>query len=115
MSMDQLVKRFVDIALEQDKALLMVDIAKFNRLFGQMEAVKGELKARPGDQRRVLLDLYHHPNAQVRLKAAKATLAVAPQGARRVLQTIVDRREFPQALDAGMTIDAIDDGTFVPS
>ena len=33
MSVDQLVKRFTAIALEQDKALLMDDIAKSIRLF----------------------------------------------------------------------------------
>jgi hypothetical protein len=80
-----------------------------------MEAVEGELKARTGDQRRALLVLYDHPNAQVRLKAAKATLAVAPQAARRMLQIIRESKEYPQAGDAGMTIRAIESGIFRPT
>ena len=71
----------------------MDDNAKFNRLFWQMEAVEGQLKARIGDQRRALLRLYDHPNAQVRLTAAKATLAVAPEAARRLLRTIADLKD----------------------
>ena len=93
----------------------MDEIAKYNRLFDQMEAVEEELKVRGGDQRQALLGLYDHPNGHVRLKAAKATLAVAPEAARRALQSIIDRREYPHALDAGMTIRALNDGTFVPT
>ena len=115
MTVDQLVVQFTDIALAQDKALLMGDIAKFNRLFDQMEAAEGELKARAGDQRRALLRLYQHRNAQVRLKAAVATLAVAPDAARRKLQEIADSREYPQAGDAGMTLWNIDRGVFTPT
>jgi hypothetical protein len=94
---DQLVERFVKIALEQDHALLHDEIAKFNKLYDQMEIVKESLMQRPGDERRALLGLYEHPNAQVRLKAAIATLAIAPEAARRALQRISDRAEYPQA------------------
>ena len=115
MTVEQLVERFTDIALGQDEAIRMDDNAKFNRLFEQMEAVKEELKARDGDQRRALLRLYKHPNAEVRLKAVKATLAVAPEAARRMLQAIADSNEFPQAGDAGMTLVNLDRGIFRPS
>lgn len=115
MSVDQLVARFVDIALAQDQALLMDEYAKFNRLYGEMEAIEHQLRARDGDQRRTLVRLYEHPNAQVRLKAATATLAVVPQAARQKLQAIADSREYPQAGDAGMTILGLDDGTFRPT
>ena len=115
MSVDQLVERFTSITLDQDKALRTSNHAKYNRLFDEMEAVKQELRARQGDQRRALLRLYDHPNAQVRLKAVKATLAVAPDLARRMLQTIAESREYPQAGDAGMTIDALDRGIFKPT
>jgi hypothetical protein len=91
MTEDQLVEFFIALALAQDKALLQSEYAKFNRLFDQMEAVEQELKARPGDQRRALLRLYEHPNAQVRLKAVKATLAVAPADGRRMLESSRDR------------------------
>lgn len=115
LSIDQLVERFAEIALAQDKALLMDEIATFNRLFNQMDAIKTELKSRAGDQRRALLGLYHHPNAQVRLKAAVATLAVAPKSARRKLQEIQDSHEYPQAGDAGMTLVNLDRGIFKPT
>ncbi len=84
----QLVDRFVEISLAQDLALLRREISKFNRLFDQKTAILNELKIRGGDQRRLLLQLFLHANAQVRLNAAKATLAVAPVAARNQLQTL---------------------------
>jgi hypothetical protein len=115
MNVEQLVQRFVAVTLAQDEALLMDEYPKFNRLFGEMEALKQELKARDGDQRKALLGLYEHPNAQVRVKAATATLAVAPEVARRALQVIADSQEYPQAGEAGLTIAALEDGTFRPT
>ena len=115
MTVEQLVERFTAIALDQDQALLMHEYTKFNRLFDEMEAVESELKVRHGDQRRALVSLYEHPNAQVRLKAAEATLAVAPESARRMLQSIVDSREFPQAGDAGMMLRNLDREVFKPT
>ncbi len=115
MTVDELVQRFTVIALDQDRALLRNEYAKFNRLFNEMEAIKNELQARAGDQRRALLSLYDHPNTQVRLKAVKATLAVEPDSARRMLELIADSREYPQAGEAGMTIDNLDSGVFKPT
>lgn len=115
LSVDQLLERFTAIALEQDQALLMDEIARFNKLFDQMDAVKKELKSRSGDQRRALLALYDHPNIQVRLKAAVGTLAVEPESARKLLQTIAESREYPQAADAGMTLGELDRGIFKPT
>ena len=114
MTVEQLVERFAAIATDQDEAMRKDDNAKFTRLFWQMEAVEGELKARLGDQRRALLRLYDHPNTQVRLTAAKATLAVAPESARRLLQTIADSKDVPQAGDAGMSLDNLERGIFKP-
>ncbi len=115
LSSDQLVERFTALALEQDEALRDDEIAVVNKLFHQIEAVEEELKNRAGDQRQMLTILYRHPSAQVRLKAAEATLAVAPEAARMVLQTIKDRGEFPQALDAGMILRELDRGVFKPT
>ena len=114
LTLDQLVERFTGIALDQDKALLRREHGKFNRLFDEMEAVEGELKARSGDQRRVLLHLYEHPNAQVRLKAVKATLAVAPEPALGMLKAIAESRKYPQAGEAGMSLDNLESGIFKP-
>jgi hypothetical protein len=115
LSVDQLLERFTAIALQQDQALLMDEIARFNKLYDEMDAVKIELKRRPGDQRRALLALYDHPNIQVRLKAAVGTLAVEPAPARELLQTIASSREYPQAGDAGMTLVNLDRGIFKPT
>jgi hypothetical protein len=114
-TVEELVEQFVAIALAQDTALDMNEIGKFNRLFRKMDAVKLELKSRPGDQRRALIPLYNHPNAQVRLKAAKSTLALAPEAARQTMQKIIAGREFPQALDAGMLIRSLDRGEYKPT
>jgi hypothetical protein len=115
LSADQLVERFATIGVDQDKALLRREHAKFNRLFDEKRAVERELKSRNGDQRHALLNLYSHPNAQVRLNAVKATLAVAPEAARAMLHVMAESREYPQAGDAGMTLDALDRGIFKPA
>ncbi|ODR99585.1 hypothetical protein AUC69_08065 [Methyloceanibacter superfactus] len=79
MTVAQLVERFMAMALDQDDALLDGRHAKYNRLYDQMVTLETELRLRAGDQREGLLPLLLHPNAQVRLKAAIATLTVAPE------------------------------------
>jgi hypothetical protein len=115
MTVDQLVKRFAEIGIAQDEALLENNITKFNRLFDQMEAVEIELKSRRGDQRRVLLTLYKHLNIQVRLAAAKATLAIAPKTAQDALHAIKASKFQPQALDAGMSLRNLEQGIYRPT
>jgi hypothetical protein len=115
MTVNELVELFAEIGIAQDQALLDDEIGKFNKLFDRMHMVNEELKGRTGDQRRALLRLYNHPNAQVRLKAAKATLAVAPDAARNMLETIANSREFPQAGEAGMSLWNLEQGIFNPS
>jgi hypothetical protein len=115
VTVDQLVERFTAIALDQDKALQRGQHAKFNRLYDDLEAVEQELKNRAGDQRRALIGLLAHPNAQVRLKTAIATLALVPDAARVTLQTISDHNEYPQAVYARDMIAALADGGFIPS
>jgi hypothetical protein len=114
-TVSELVELFVVIALAEDEALLYDDVPKFNELFSELSAVKKELKARDGDQRRALIGLYSHKNAQVRLMAAKATLAVEPEQARGLLEALASSHEFPQAGDAGMTLLALDEGIFKPT
>ena len=111
----ELLQLFVSIALEQDDALLMDEIGRFNRLFDKMQAVVHELRAREGDQRRALLSLYDHPNMQVRVKAAKATLAIVPEAARGALEAIRASKVQPQALEAGMSLWNLDRGVFKPT
>jgi len=73
------------------------------------------LKAREGDTRSALTCLYDHPNIQVRLNAAYATLAVAPQPARQVMEAIAAMKWHVQALDTGMTLRWLDDGRYKPT
>jgi hypothetical protein len=108
MSVEILVKRFAEITRSQDQALLVGQIAKFNRLYDRMMEVHDELKSRPGDQRIALLGLFDFPNMQVRLQAAKLTKEVAPLEARAQLQAIADSKWFPQAGDAGMSLSFMD-------
>lgn len=115
MTVDQLVQCFTAIALDQDKALRKGQHAKFNRLYDDLDAVQRELKNRADDQRQALIALLRHPNAQVRLKSAIATLALAPDTARTTLQTISDQNEYPQAAYARDMINALGDGRFIPS
>jgi hypothetical protein len=115
LTVTQLTEKFLALALAQDKAEFNDEIGKYNRLYREMQLVKTELKARTGDQRRALLPLLGHPNAQVRFMASVATLAVDLQSARRALQVISDRDEYPQAADARGMMKALDDGTYVPT
>ena len=111
LSVENVVERFVDLALKQHDAELFGKIAKYNRLYDQLVAIAVELKNRPGDQRSALVPLFGHPNPQVRLMAAQWALAVAPAAARQTLQEIWDRKEFPQAAYACETLMALDEGT----
>ncbi|GIK80860.1 MAG: DUF2019 domain-containing protein [Pseudorhodoplanes sp.] len=115
MTNQQLAQRYIEIGLAQDEALLMDEYGKFNRLFESMRAIEKELQSRDGDQRRILLNLLSHPNEQVRLNTAKATLAIAPAEARRTLELLARARLGPQSGDAGMCLWALDEGIFKPT
>lgn len=115
MTTDQLVTRFVDLALAQDEALLDDRIATYNRLYKDIDEVRAELRSRLGDQRYALVKLLTHENAQVRLKAAITVLALVPEEARQVLQNIIDQKEYPQRAYAWDILDGLDKGTYVPT
>ncbi len=110
----QLLEQFRVLGLEKGKARLDGRIARHNRLYLQLEAVKAELKARSGDQRRALAQFYHHSDPQVRLDAALATLAIFPEQAQEVLQTIIDRSDYPQVANAMHALMNVRDGTRIP-
>lgn len=116
ISTGALVDLFVRLALEQDEAELAFDpVSKVNKLFRNLTAVEAELKSRSGDQRHALIPLFAHPNPHVQLKAAKATLAIAPAAARQVLEVIAETCYGPQKLEAGMTLSNLDAGIFKPT
>jgi len=114
LSVDDLISRFEKICLEQFEASMQFNSSRYNRAFDAMMAVSNELRGRPGDQRRALTTLYDHPNEQVRLKAAIHTLALFPEDGRAVMQKLIEDRIYPQAGDAGMLLDSLDEGRYVP-
>jgi hypothetical protein len=114
-SVQELVARFLSIGLAQYDAAYVVDTRKYNRLYAMMADIRKELKRREGDQRRALLPLLDHPNVQVRMMAADTLLAISPVLARKALESVREAKIYPQAMDAGMTLRALDNGTFVPS
>jgi len=115
MGTDELIDLFRDYAVQQDDAMLGEEQAKANRLVWELKEIVDELKAREGDQRAALLKLYPHPNAQVRLNAIKATLAVAPEAGRKALEALASSREYQASGDAGMTVWALDQEIFKPT
>ncbi len=115
LTTEQLVTRFAEIGVEQDDALLRDQISRFNRLFDSKTLILTELGSRSGDQRRALLKLFDHPNLQVQLNAAKATLALDPVAARHKLEEISEMKWAPQGGDAGMSLWNLDRGVFKPT
>lgn len=115
LSVEQLVERFADLALQQYQAELHGEIAKQNRFIQQGWGVEEELKNRPGDQRRALVRLFEHPNAQVRLNAATATLATIPTEARMALENLAASNVYPQSGEAGGRLRNLDSGFFKPT
>jgi hypothetical protein len=90
------------------------DIRRSNALFRTIRTIEKELKARAGDERRALIALYAHPNIQVRLNAAGATAAIAPEAARASMQAIRALKWNPQSMDAGMSLWFWDEGIWQP-
>lgn len=115
MTTEQLVQLFTELAVQQDAALLYRAQGEVNKLYFKLDAINKELKSRPGDQRSALLPLYDHKNMQVRVKAAKATLAIAPEAARAQLEAIRASGWQPQALEAGMSLGFLDEGVYKPT
>ena len=115
LSTSELKLLFEQLCIEQYNALERDEIAAFNRRYDRIQAIQDELKSRPGDQRRVLMELFGHRNMQVRLTAAHATLALDALAARRELQAIADSKWYPQAANASMALDSLDSGFYKPT
>ncbi|MBV9065728.1 MAG: DUF2019 domain-containing protein [Methylobacteriaceae bacterium] len=115
MSLDELVTAYASYGLEQDQAMLREEQARANALVFTLKSIEDELKTRPGDQRSALMRLYDHPNAQVRLNAIRATLAVAPARGRAALEVLAKSKQYPAAGDAGMSLWALDQGIYKPT
>jgi hypothetical protein len=115
ISVDELVERFNAIALAQYDANWLLQTARYNRLFKKMTEVENELKSREGDQRRALMPLLRSSNVQVRMMAAFALLAIAPELAVKALESVRDVHEMPQSAEASSMLGAVREGTYIPS
>ncbi|CAH1655050.1 conserved hypothetical protein [Hyphomicrobiales bacterium] len=115
LTTEELKRLFEQLCIQQYDALEDNAIAGYNKRYNTILAIQNELKSRPGDQRRILMSLFGHPNMQVRLTAAHANLAVDYIAARRELQAVVDEQWFPQSGDAGMTLWNLDRGFYRPT
>ena len=113
LTVDELVRRFLELGLAQDESLLSGETRKHIRQIYAMRDVEWELKARPGDQRRALVALYGHRNAQVRVKAFTSTLAVESTALQR-LEELAVSGEHPQAGEAASRVRNIANGVFRP-
>lgn len=114
LSAPDLVEIFAALGVLKDQAMMTDDRAEVRRLLDHMWAIEDQLKSRKGDQRRALLALYDHRNPGVRLAAARATLAVAPTEARRMIESIAEGRHMHYSGDAGMCLLNLDSGQYVP-
>ncbi len=114
LSVAELISLYIDNGLREYAALDRFNTREYNSICDLTWAIEDELQSRLGDRRRELLDLYTHPNLQVRLNAAKATRSIAPDQCRAQLQEISDLQWNPQSLDAGMALHAWDEGIWKP-
>lgn len=110
MTSEELVALFEQISIAQSEALDRFETARFSRLFQKKTRVVSELRARPGDQRRLLFPLYHHRNKQVQLNAARNTYMLNRAEAHAVIEQIAASRWQPQAGDAGMSLWRLETG-----
>jgi hypothetical protein len=114
-SNEELVEKFAEMSVAQDRAMLYEKQATVNELYWEMKAVDDELRKRGREARLALLRLYEHPVRNVRLNVAKCTLAVAPVAARRVIEEIARSGVMPEAADARGCLRNLDNGVFKPT
>ena len=115
MSATEIVNAFEHFCIEQYDAMEGNENTRANRLVWKVHELEMELKSRSGDQRYLLKALYGHPNMQVRLAAARATLIADYGAARRELQAIVAEQWYPQTAEARMCLDNLDSGFYRPT
>lgn len=112
---NSLIEEYVTLCVGEDEAIEAFDNRKFKRLFNRRMVIVDELKARLGDDRKLLIPHLQHANRQVRLNAAHDLIVVAPDQARSTLEAIAASKYYPHAADAGMALRMLDNGTFVPT
>ncbi|HYM17657.1 MAG TPA: DUF2019 domain-containing protein, partial [Micropepsaceae bacterium] len=74
-----------------------------------------ELRARGQEARKALVRLLDDGNTRVRYAAAAKLLAVAPERALATLKDVAASYKMPEAGEAGMALDLLDQGIFKPT
>ena len=115
LSVEQLVGIYEGVSVEEFDALELGDMPSVRKLFSKLESVDQEIRARGIEARRKMLPLLNHRNPQVRINAAKALLAIAPEEARSALELLASRGPSIQRLDAKMCIRHLEEGVFKPT
>jgi hypothetical protein len=110
-----ILKRIEEIGLKQFIHLDGLEVRKYNILFRELVKLVSMLRDQNEDRRIILKKHYSHSNLQVRLNAAKNTLAVYPEEARAQLRAIELTNRHPQAMDAGMCLSNLENGIFKPT
>lgn len=108
----ELVRRFVENAIETDQASILNKPRKFKPLYHECMAIKEELRSRDGDKRRLLVALYDHENLQVQFNAAEATLAIDPS-AKSVVERVAASNWYPAAAHARECLLILEHGTYM--
>lgn len=112
---EDLVDLFSEWAKARGKAVIDCDAPAANRGYWKLDAVEKELHARGPLAHRKLLGLLGHSELLVRYYAAKRLLALEPGRARSIIEDVKAGPFDSLALDAGMTLRMLDDGTFKPT
>ncbi len=104
----------MDLARLMGAAILDSETKRFNRMFPKMQAIDRELRTRGPEARTALIPLLDNHDRFIRYYAAKYTLGLAPDRARRVIEDIAKSSYDALRLDAGMCLYALDKGIFKP-
>ncbi|MAS13296.1 MAG: hypothetical protein CMH69_08335 [Nitratireductor sp.] len=102
---DATVQEFIDLSLTQHEAVLYLETRAYNRAYEKIRKLVDKLRLSPGDQRHALIDLFDHPNPQVRLNAAKYAHPLFPEESIQVVQSIIDAKKYPQEAHARSALD----------
>ncbi|RTL49760.1 MAG: DUF2019 domain-containing protein [Bradyrhizobiaceae bacterium] len=101
LNVQQLIERFVELSLQEDRAVNAADISEINAVVSKIYEIGKELETRDGDQRLVLARLLQSQNLRVRFNAAKALFSLMPTEARRQIEAIAASKRYPIAGNAG--------------
>jgi hypothetical protein len=110
MTVEELVMAYADIVTQQDEAFKNTCIAEFTKLYWQRDAIKEELKSRPGDQREMLAALFKSKKSWVRICVARDTFALDEARARMHIQYVIDHSWDPYRGEARSVLGAWDRG-----